>query len=86
MNITEEEIKKNLRSIGGVANYYGGLAIICHQGKYYWTITSTLSDDQEFEEISKKLYDELIRFESKREKWEMEQEHRYPKPVLNGTE
>ncbi len=58
---------KNYKNIGGVTNQYGGVVVAESDGKYFWTIEDyygTYNDD--FEEIPKSLYDELLAFEESR--------------------
>jgi hypothetical protein len=46
------------------ANYYGGLNVQEQKGKYYWIIENydtDLSSLKKWEEISKTLYNELIK-------------------------
>ena len=50
--------------IKGIGNYYGGLNVLKADGKYYWLIENydtDFLDMGEYEEISKSLYDELIK-------------------------
>ena len=54
--------------IGGIGNYYGGLFIMSYNGNYYWIIESyntDFGDITEWEEITKELYDSLIKFNNK---------------------
>lgn len=51
------------KSIGSIINYYGGLFVMKHEGKYYWIIEDhdTIFDDiEQWEEIEKPLYDQLL--------------------------
>ena len=51
------------KEIGIIGNYYGGLNVMEHEGKYYWCIGNydTDFDDMEaWDEIEKELYDKLI--------------------------
>lgn len=55
--------------IGNISNYYGGLNVIEKDGKYYWLIENydtDFNDLREWEEISKSLYNQLIKHEKKR--------------------
>jgi hypothetical protein len=54
--------------IGEISNYYGGLEIFKKGGKFFWIITSSLSDDGEPEEIPERLYSELKKFEMARKR------------------
>jgi hypothetical protein len=50
--------------IGGIGNYYGGLHIMEHDGRYFWLIENydtEFSDLSNWTEINKELYDSLIR-------------------------
>ena len=54
-------IKKT--GIGEIGNYYGGVYVCNHNGKYYWIIENFDTDFdniEEWEEISEQLYTELI--------------------------
>ena len=53
--------------VGGIGNIYGGLCIGKKDGKYYWSIEECFSDD--WEEIPKSLYDELIKEAQQRPKF-----------------
>ena len=53
-------------AIGGIGNYYGGLAVKREAGKCYWSIENYDGDD--WEEIPETLFDELLRYENSREK------------------
>jgi hypothetical protein len=50
-----------MRNIGHIGNYYGGLRVKQEGEKYYWSIENYSGD--EWEEIPKSLYDELMAFE-----------------------
>lgn len=58
----DQEIKK----IGDIENYYGGLFIKSDNDRYYWGIENYTST--RCEEIPKYLYDALIKFENERDK------------------
>ena len=49
------------KSIGNIGNYYGGLPVKEEENKFFWAITDHYCED--WEEIPKSLYDELIKFE-----------------------
>lgn len=49
------------KSIGGIANYYGGPHVKEGADKYYWSIENWCGHN--WEEITKKLYDALIEWE-----------------------
>lgn len=54
--------------IGNISNYYGGLNVMEKGGKYYWLIENydtNFNDLREWEEISKSLYNQLIKHEKK---------------------
>lgn len=54
-------------TIGKIGNYYGGLHITTLDGKYYWLIQNwdtDFDDMEEWEEIPKSLYDELMKMKS----------------------
>ena len=46
--------------IGRIGNYYGGLCVKEEGGKFFWSVENY--DGQNWEEIPKSLYDELIGF------------------------
>jgi hypothetical protein len=48
-------------SIGKIGNFYGGLEIKENNGKYYWGIENYNGTD--FEEITKELFDALLKFQ-----------------------
>ena len=53
----------DIKRIGGIGNYYGGLVTMEYLGKYYWLIENydtKLEDLNEWEEIDKELFDKLI--------------------------
>lgn len=47
--------------IGMIGNYYGGLEVKERNGKYFWSIENY--DGHDWEEITKELYDALIKFD-----------------------
>jgi len=50
--------------IKDICNYYGGLHVLKIDDKHYWLIENydtDFADIKEYEEISKCLYDELIK-------------------------
>lgn len=52
-----------LLEIAGMGTFYGGLRVMLQDGKYYWSILDHNGDD--WKEIPKSLYDELIRYNEK---------------------
>ena len=54
---------ENTTSIGSIGNYYGGLFVKEEDGKYYWGISNY--DGTGWEEIPKKLYKALLKFEKR---------------------
>ena len=52
-------MEKEIRNIGGIGNYYGGLIIKEKDNKFYWGIENYNGTD--FKEIPKSLYDEIIK-------------------------
>lgn len=48
------------QEIGSIDNYYGGLNVKTENGKFYWAIENWDGFDSG-EEISKELYDQLIK-------------------------
>ena len=53
--------------IGKIGNYYGGLYIIEHDGKYYWIIENHDTDFgiiSEWDEIPKELYESLLKYQN----------------------
>ena len=67
--MSETNSKFNFKSIGEIGNYYGGLFIMEHEGRYYWLIDdhdTDFEDLDEWEEIDKKLYDSLLSYEKAR--------------------
>lgn len=51
--------------IGNIGNYYGGLNIKKENNKYYWGIENY--DGIKWEEIPKKLYKQLIKFNKQKD-------------------
>jgi hypothetical protein len=52
------------RTIGHIGNYYGDLRVTEYEGKYFWVIEDRNycpTDISKWEEISKELYDLLIK-------------------------
>ena len=52
--------------IGFIGNYYGGLHIKKHEGKFYWIIQNWDTDFDnigEYQEIPESLYTSLLNFE-----------------------
>ena len=49
------------KQIGTIGNYYGGLTVKMEDEKYYWS--SENYDGHNWQEIPKKLYQELLRFD-----------------------
>lgn len=47
--------------IGNIGNYYGNLIVKSEEGSYYWCIPNW--DGEDWQEITKDLYDSLIKFE-----------------------
>lgn len=61
------------KRIGKIGNYYGGLYIAEHNGKYFWGVenhSSSLSwiADEAWYEIEKSLYDALLAHKPKKQK------------------
>jgi hypothetical protein len=50
--------------IGKIQNYYGSLEVMEKDGKYFWGIDD--HDGIDYEEITKELYDSLIKFEKEK--------------------
>ena len=50
------------KSIGTIGNYYGGLSVKTENDMFYWSIEDW--DGESWEEITKELYDALIKFEN----------------------
>ena len=57
---TEPDIK----SIGDIGNYYGGLWVKSEDGKCYWSIENY--DGHKWQEISETLYRSLLKYEKTR--------------------
>ena len=55
---------REVRSIGAVTNYYGGLGVIERGGRFYWTIEDF--SGYRCEEIPAYLHEALCRFEDER--------------------
>lgn len=56
--------KIEIKSIGSIGNYYGGLHVCSHEGKFYWIVENydtNFDDIEEWEEISEKTYTALLR-------------------------
>jgi hypothetical protein len=56
----------NYKQVGEIGNYYGGLIIMENEGKYYWLIENydtNFDDLAEWSEISKELYNSLLKHE-----------------------
>tara|TARA_R110000851_G_scaffold168904_1_gene314985 strand:- start:68 stop:262 length:195 start_codon:yes stop_codon:yes gene_type:complete len=56
--IGEKELNEVSISVGNIYNYYGGLEVANIGCKYYWSIEDY--NGNEWEEITKQLYDSLI--------------------------
>lgn len=57
--------KFKVTEIEGIRNYYGGINIMEHKGKYYWMMDDWDSDEEDltqWTEIPKKLYKTLLEF------------------------
>lgn len=57
--------KLNYKRIGHIGNFYGGLNILQHDGKYYWAIedyNNNMHDIDSYHEIPKRLYDALVAY------------------------
>lgn len=52
--------------IGDISNYYGKLWVQERDNKFYWSIDDW--DGDSWFEITKELYDALIKYETEREK------------------
>jgi len=50
----------NIQLIGDIGNCYGGLSVKEAGGRYYWSIEDW--DGHDWEEITKSLYNALLRF------------------------
>lgn len=56
-------IEKKYEQVGEIANYYGGLYVMHHDGSYWWIIKNydtDFDDIDDWQEISKELYDAII--------------------------
>ena len=54
---------QNRQEIGEIGNTYGSVEVGTLNGKYYWIVTGHSNDEEninDWEEISKELYDNLI--------------------------
>lgn len=60
------EMNTDIKRIGEIGNYYGGLSVKREDGKYYWSIEDWHSVG--WEEIPPYLYGALIDFEVDRRK------------------
>lgn len=59
----------DIKDIGDIGNYYGGLSVRVFQGnRYQWSIENW--DGSYWEDIPKSLYDALCEFEDERKKAE----------------
>lgn len=58
---------KEIRFVGGISNFYGGLNILKSHDKYYWGIECS-DGTIDYKGIPKKFYDEIVLFENKRTK------------------
>lgn len=57
------------RSVGDIGNYYGGLWVAEHEGRYWWMIENYDAfpgDFKFYDEIPKYLYDALVKYEEER--------------------
>lgn len=64
--MSKPNISKDRRPIGDICNYYGGLFVLCHKGKYYWIIENYDTDFdnlEEWSEIDQELYIQLLKHE-----------------------
>lgn len=52
------------KNIGKISNYYGGLYVLEHDGKFFWTIEdyAGFDDIESWQEIPESLYAELKKF------------------------
>lgn len=58
------ELDDKTIAVSSIGNYYGGLHILEHEGKYYWIIENfdtNFDDLDQYEEITKELYDAIIK-------------------------
>ncbi len=64
LNLKNTKMKKiQLKSIGAIGNYYGGLYITKYNDKFYWIIENydtNFNDITEWDEIPESLYNELL--------------------------
>ena len=58
MRFNDEKIKFNIKEVGLIGNYYGGLNIMQHEGKYYWIIENHNTDFNNLEEVNNYLLEE----------------------------
>ena len=58
-------IKSNIREIGDIGNYYGGLEVKEDEGKFYWCIENW--DGHHWNEIPEDLYRSLMAYEDSRD-------------------
>ena len=69
MNYRTKGSEENNRiDIGEIGNYYGGLSVMQKEDRYYWIIENydtNFNDIHDYEEISKELYDLLIKHNNK---------------------
>lgn len=57
------------QAIGDIGNEYGGLEVCTYEGKFYWIIQgypNNPCNQNHWEEIPESLYNELIKFNSKK--------------------
>lgn len=67
--LTEHQVKQK-KGIGYVSNYYGGLHILEHEGRFYWVIENydtDFRDLEDWEEIDEQLYRALVEFDEREE-------------------
>ena len=57
-------MKEKIKKIGEIENYYGGLSVKLKNGKYYWGIENWSGTS--WREITKELYEALLKFEEER--------------------
>jgi hypothetical protein len=65
--------KVKRRRIGKISNYYGGLYVAEHGGRYYWAIENHSSElcnieDDSWHEIEKPLFDALVAHKPRKRK------------------
>lgn len=58
----DEFWEDNSIDVGDIGNYYGGLSVVESDGSYFWAIENY--DGWSPEEITKELYDSLIKFQT----------------------